>query len=151
MRADSHVLQGYAEDTDSSKINEAVSTAPEDDSSQPSGWQPSSNTLPWNPSLILSHATVCHACNWARRLCIAYATHYLCNCSTASSYLQVGHLTSRRRKRRNHRPWMVRSNNLQSAHVQSKLKTVSSQKPGLQESPDAILQTAALCSCLTLT
>lgn len=34
--------QGYAEDTDSSRINEAVSTAPEDNSSQPSGWQPSS-------------------------------------------------------------------------------------------------------------
>ena len=43
---DFSVLQGYAEDTDSSTINEAVSTAPEGDSSQPSGWQPSGKTLP---------------------------------------------------------------------------------------------------------
>ena len=39
------LLQGYAEDTESSRINKAVSTAHEDDSSQPSGWQPSSNAL----------------------------------------------------------------------------------------------------------
>ena len=61
MRVDheSSVLQGYAEDTDSSRINEAVSTAPEDDCSQPSGWQPSSKTLLWHcPFTIYRQATM---------------------------------------------------------------------------------------------
>ena len=34
--------QGFAENTDSAEIDRATSSGPEDDSSQPSGWQPSS-------------------------------------------------------------------------------------------------------------
>lgn len=63
----------------------------------------------------------------------------------ASAHLQVGHLMSRRRRLPNHRLWMVRSNSHQSAHARSKLKTESSQEPGLQGSHDAILQLAPLC------
>lgn len=132
------LLQGFAEDTDSSTISSAVSTAPEDDSSQPSGWQPSSNALPGlqalkhRTSLLMIHE-VASVFKQGSMRCLVHAL---------PAYLQVGLLMLRRRRPRCHQPWMVRSSSHQAARTKSKLKAAFSQKHGRQESLEAILQTS---------
>ncbi len=126
-------LQGFAEDTDSSRINEAVCTAPENNSSQPSGWQPSSNlSLPEAPG-----AQDVTACLYEVQALLSMDV-MCCLFPTWPSYLQVGRLMLRKRKPCGHQPWMERSSSHQAVHIKSKLKVAFSQKHGCQGSLEAV-------------
>lgn len=142
--------QGFAGDTDAAGVESTTNSGPEDNSSQPSGWQPSSDTLascnccthkmlfacnkttPFSESC--RHVDVQQASNMQTCAEIVFTNV----CSRASGDVQVDLLMLRRKRLLCPQQWMAKSSSHQLVQSQSHQKAASSLRPGPQGSLERI-------------